>query len=363
MASDKLTEVELSGILLHETKPRSIIRDESLNFQEVDIETGYGLLHVLVEGDPKKPAILTYHDIGLNSSTCFQGFFNFPEMRMILDHFCVYHINAPGQQEGCLQLPQGIGFTNDPTVNSCYQYPNMDQLADMILPVLFYFSIKTFIGFGVGAGANVLSRFELKHPHTVNALILINGTASRAGWMEWGYQKVNSWWLKGGSVSRSVEDYLLWHWFGAKTMENNHDLVLVYSDYVKAINPTNLAFFIESFIQRTDLGINRVVSPKDTSTNKIKCPVMLVGGQDSPHLQDTVDMNSRMDTSTCQWMKFDCGGMVIEEAPEKLAEAIKLFLQGMGLVINLNQKKNSLGKNIYTSNESLVSGVPTKAVY
>ncbi len=30
------------------------------------------------------------------------------------------------------------------------------------------------------------------------------------------------------------------------------------------------------------------------------------------------------------WFQFECGGMVMEEAPEKLAEAFRLFLQGNG---------------------------------
>lgn len=39
--------------------------------------------------------------------TCFQGFFHFSDMQAILEHFCVYHINAPGQDDGAVPLIQG----------------------------------------------------------------------------------------------------------------------------------------------------------------------------------------------------------------------------------------------------------------
>lgn len=44
----------------------------------------------------------------------------------------------------------------------------MDELANQINYVLGHFGIKTFIAFGVGAGANILARFALVHPQKVN---------------------------------------------------------------------------------------------------------------------------------------------------------------------------------------------------
>ena len=35
--------------------------------QEEDVETIYGSVNVIIQGDRSKPAIMTYHDIGLNS--------------------------------------------------------------------------------------------------------------------------------------------------------------------------------------------------------------------------------------------------------------------------------------------------------
>lgn len=44
-----------------------------------------------------------------------------------------------------------------------------------------------------------------------------------------------------------------------------------------------------------------------------------------------VEMNGRLNPTKATWMKMaDCGGMILEEQPAKLAEAFKLFLQGMG---------------------------------
>jgi pimeloyl-ACP methyl ester carboxylesterase len=346
MAAEKLTDVNLESIRLIATKPRVVQTEaDTEKDMELDIRTPFGPIHVIVHGDVRLPAIFTYHDIGLNSISCFQGFFNYPDMQSICKQFCIFHLSALGQHEGAPTLPNGLGLIDQP-LGPNYVYPTLDQLASTILPVLDHFKKRSFIGFGVGAGANILCRFALVHPEKVEGLILINCNAGKCGWIEWAYQKWNSWYLRSGQMTAGVEDYLLWHWFGNKTMEENHDLVTVYMDYLRSINPTNLGHFVEAYIQRTDLGIYRELDPsKKFGVKNFKCSVMLAAGDYSAHLDDTVDMNGRLDPTNSTWMKFESGGMLLEEAPGKICEAIRLFLQGLGYTAVWSIPKHSSVKD------------------
>ncbi len=52
--------------------------------------------------------------------TMFQAFFNYPGMAELLPYFCVFHINAPGQEEAAEKLPDD------------FVYPNMDEMAEQV---------------------------------------------------------------------------------------------------------------------------------------------------------------------------------------------------------------------------------------
>uniref|UniRef100_A0A8B9JE03 NDRG family member 2 n=1 Tax=Astyanax mexicanus TaxID=7994 RepID=A0A8B9JE03_ASTMX len=197
--------------------------------QEHSIETPHGLLHVTLHGtgNTRRPAILTFHDLGMESKSCFSTFFKFEEMQEIVKNFTVVHVDAPGQEDGAAPYPAG------------YQYASMDQLAEMIPAVLQYFNFRSVIGVGVGAGAYILSRFTLSNPDSVEGLVLVNIDPNARGWMDWAAQKVK---------------------------QNN------------SFKPNFSSYF--SDFSRRDLNIDR--------NSTLKCPVMLVVGDQAPYEEAAV---------------------------------------------------------------------------
>lgn len=332
-----MAEMEMSSVVSSKPQSTIIYTEAKLSEESVYVETRYGKVLVTIQGNQDNTPFVTYHDIGLNSQIQYHGFFNFADNEPVMQSFCAYHINAIGQEEGAETLP-----TN-------YPYPTCDQLAETVLDVAEHFKLKTMICFGVGMGANVLARFALRHPTLVAGIIFINLVSTKCGWIEWGYQKWNRWYLSSGQYTEFTNNYLIWHHFGYNAAENHHDLIQTYSDVFSKLNPVNLSHLINSYISRTDLGIERDAfqlptgSTPTTKKFNFKCPVLNIMGDMSPHDDDVVDTNARLDPRNSSFVKFsDCAGMVLEEQPAKLAEAIRHFLQGLGFVPFLSITRHSL---------------------
>uniref|UniRef100_A0A8C1Z5D5 NDRG family member 4 n=1 Tax=Cyprinus carpio TaxID=7962 RepID=A0A8C1Z5D5_CYPCA len=189
--------------------------------KEHDIETPYGMLHVVIRGAPKgnKPAILTYHDVGLNHKLCFNTFFHNEDMQEITKHFVVCHVDAPGQHIGAPQMPQG------------YQYPTMDQLAGMLPSVVQHFGFKSIIGIGVGAGAYILAKFALIFPDLVEGLVLLNIDPNGKGWIDWAATKLSG-------LTSTLPDTVLAHLFSQEELMSNTEVVECNSK----LDPTNTTF-------------------------------------------------------------------------------------------------------------------------
>ncbi|XP_069607948.1 protein NDRG3-like isoform X4 [Ranitomeya imitator] len=261
----------------------------------------------------KKPVILTYHDIGLNHKSCFSTFFNYEDMHEITQYFAVCHVDAPGQQVGAPPFPTG------------YQYPTLDELAEMLSAVLTHLNLTSIIGIGVGAGAYVLSKFTLDHPNLVEGLILINIDPCAKGWIDWAASKFSGW-------TSNIVDIVLAHLFGDEELESNLDLVQTYRLHIaQDINQENLQLFVNSYNGRKDLEIERPALPCDSSEGTLGCPALLVVGDNSPAVDVVVECNSRLDPTRTTLLKMsDCGGLPQAVQPGKLAEAMKYFIQGLG---------------------------------
>uniref|UniRef100_A0A673GZ80 Protein NDRG2 n=1 Tax=Sinocyclocheilus rhinocerous TaxID=307959 RepID=A0A673GZ80_9TELE len=262
---------EMQEIAITEEKP--LLPGQSDTVKEHRVETPLGVLHVMVHGagNVRRPAILTFHDVGMDSKSCFSTLFKFEEMQEIVKNFTVVHVDAPGQEDGAAIYPAG------------YQYATMDQISDMLPAVLQYFNFRTIIGVGVGAGAYILSKFTLSNPEAVEGLVLINVDTNSRGWMDWAAQKLSN-------LTSSLTDQILSHLFSQV---------------------------------RRDLDIER--------NNTFKCPVMLVVGDQAPYEEAAVECNSKLDPTTTSFLKMaDAGGMPQLTQPSKLTEAFKYFIQGMG---------------------------------
>ncbi|KAM4894653.1 protein NDRG4 isoform 1-T1 [Sylvia borin] len=296
------------------------------DWKEHDIETPYGLLHVVIRGSPKgnRPAILTYHDVGLNHKLCFNTFFNYEDMQEITKHFVVCHVDAPGQQAGASQFPQG------------YQYPSMDQLAAMLPSVVQHFGFKYVIGIGVGAGAYVLAKFALIFPDLVEGLVLMNIDPNGKGWIDWAAAKLSG-------LTSTLPDIVLSHLFSQEELMNNTELVQSYRQQIgSVVNQFNLQLFLNMYNGRRDLDINRPGTVPNAKT--LRCPVMLVVGDNAPAEEGVVECNSKLDPTNTTFLKMaDSGGLPQVTQPGKLTEAFKYFLQGMGYITHLKDRRLSGG--------------------
>jgi len=293
-------------------------------FQERKIPTNFGTFTISVSPNfsAKKHVMLTYHDIGQNADTCFQSFFQFSDMAALTEHFAIVHVSALGQEEDAEPM------------DDTFIYPTMEDLADMIDLVVDELQIKHFIGFGVGAGAHILCRYALIHPNVIDGLILINCSVTQAGWLEWIYHRVSDSYLWKRGMTTFTLDMLMWHHFGRRYNDSDMEIVREYWHYfLRWKNPKNLAFFIDSYIRRTDLGLLR-----DDTT--LACPVLLLVGAESPHINTTIDTVGRLDTAKTEWVKVsDCLGLILDEKPDKATESILLFLQGQGYLTNISHLK------------------------
>ncbi|KAM9510375.1 LOW QUALITY PROTEIN: protein NDRG2-like [Guaruba guarouba] len=267
------------------------------------LETPYGSVMVSMVGTPRpgRPTIVTFPDVGHTSSSCFGALFAHAELRELLRSFAVLHVDPPGMQQGAPPYPPG------------YQYPSLEQLASMLPGILQPLHINSIIGIGVGAGAFVLAKFGLLHPEAVEGLVLVNIDPKAKGWMDWAAHKLSG-------LTTSTNEMILGHLFTQAELAAAPPYVQQLRQRLES--GTNSAHLWTMYSSRGDLGLQR--------GNLRRCPVLLVVGDDSPHVDAAVECNAKLDPTQTSFLKMADGGEPQITQPAKLTEAFKYFVQGMG---------------------------------
>ncbi|XP_056005888.1 uncharacterized protein ZK1073.1-like isoform X3 [Ostrea edulis] len=289
--------------------------------------------NVYIEGDLKHKhfVILTLHDLGCNH-TMWSNYLQHPSMAEINKRAAFVHVDFPGQEDNAVDLPPERPPKRGSGISICYSFPSMQSLGEDLVCVLDRLDIKQVVGLGEGAGANVLARFAMAHPTRVLGVCLIHCTGTTAGIMEGLKDKLIGWKLDNLGMNPTAEAYLMMHRFGSfEKASDQEELNKAISSFQhslrKNINPQNLKRFVKSFMKRTNIADN---------IGKMKCQVLLVTGSLASfnHTVHTLAgfMLSKMDKSKVEIIEVEGVANVIEEKPDRLAEAFLYFCQGLGVI-------------------------------
>lgn len=299
--------LDSTSIELH---PRPVSCDQLYESPHHFINTVCGRIKVTVQGNPKNPVIITYHDVGLNHKSCFEGFLSYEGNAFLGRDFCMYHIDAPGQEDNAKM------FEGD--------YPSTDQLTEQVHEIVTYFGIKGFIGLGAGLGSYLMLNYTVQHPSKVIGLVLVSPDASAASMYEYTYYKAGILHVKANHkrMTKFYMDMLLNRYFSGYTLHNNLDLMDGFK-YVltDCSNAYNSALLLNSFIRRKDIT---------NAIQSIRCHTLIVGGTESQILPQVEQVTLKLPRLKSSYIKIPfCGCLVQEESPDVFKDALLCFFMSL----------------------------------
>ncbi|XP_023333500.1 uncharacterized protein ZK1073.1 [Eurytemora carolleeae] len=273
-------------------------------------------------------AFLTVHDMGSNYESMVE-FTHQPCMEGMRQRAVFLHVVVPGQEEGAQDL------------NPEFHFPSMQELGETLVDVLDQLNLKYVLGLGEGAGANIITRFGMKHPTRCLGIVLIHPTSTTAGVMEHFKDKIIAWKLTTVGHNPTAEEYLVFHKFGqgveaakdkVKAMEEFRETLHTQINPSDSVNEKKLSNDVTSLtfgLQTWDLNLSTHLE------QELKCDTLLVVGSKSSFLHTTETMYSHSNPTKTSILRIDDVGDVLDEAPEKVSQSILLFSQGLGLFTSL----------------------------
>lgn len=248
-----------------------------------------GPVSVFLQGDEKKlkdgAVFITVHDVGAT----YQNWVNFLKDESMVDirsRSVFLHVAIPGQEPGAQDLPKDFSF------------PTMQQIGVGLVTILDQLRVKSVVGLGNGAGANIITRFAMMHPTRVHGIVTVNNTATES--------------------------------LGRFTDRLKARLSALKPDQKEGLNERNAASFAEAYKRRKEF--------MSELNDRIKCDVLLITGMKSKYVGDTEAIHREMRPGLCSIIKVEEVSEPLIEAMGKVAEAVLLFCQGLGLLPTLQRR-------------------------
>jgi protein NDRG1 len=278
-----------------------------------------GVMNIYAQGKLEerqgKTIFMTVHDMGTNHKSMI-NFVNESVMEEVRAKSIFLHICVPGQEEHA---------QNWADMNPTRPYPQLSDIGNVLSDVLNHLNIKSCIGIGEGAGANIVCRFAMEHPNMVNGLVLVHCTSTTAGVKEYIKDKIINMKLSVGKMDSTAWSYLINHKFGPSSDESSAFVCEFKEVMQKRLNASNLSLYLTSFLKRTDLATVLAEALPNMD-------VLLVVGSKASYVHTVYTMHQSMNRERTTLLVVDGVGDVMSEAPAKLTRGLILFCKGCSLL-------------------------------
>lgn len=260
------------------------------------------------------PSILTVPDVGLGDST-FSAFFQFcrrdgacRELQLAPAH---YHACLPGHEQNAPNLASSSDVS-------------MGAIVGALSQMLAQQDVSRVIGVGIGLGATALLRAASAAPERFAGLVLISPVFEATALSErvsHGAETALARQL-GFGLSRRTKDRFLYRWLSDSMIEANASSSTALEEELDHRNPNNVLRILAEDTWREDAS---------SLIKDIRSRVLVVTGKESSLKYHSDNHFAEFDPANSSRLDIvDAGSLIHDEAPDKLAQSLSLFLRGTG---------------------------------
>jgi len=274
-----------------------------------------GRLRVTVVGVPEgrnRQAVVALHDICTNAVTCFGQFVDFCQSKNVKSFVgsVQYYVDAPGHEESAPTMPEGENWYS------------LEDIADELHKVVERFQLKRILGLGVGAGARVLLDYASRYHGTVRGLILVSPVIHAASIPEWLTLTTSVRYTSYAGWNEQLKKRLLARWLSEEQLVEGNPVRIKYESALNRLNPFNTARLLSAYAKRKDIS---------KTLSKLRFRALIITGTASQLYEDSLRAFASFDPSNTTIIELrGCGSLCLDEENEKSAEAVKLYLEGLG---------------------------------